>query len=380
MHQAQPESLSVPSPAAARAAGLRYVSDAHPGISRRWAGKGFAFIDARGHFVRTPETLRRIRSLAIPPAWTDVWISPEENGHIQATGRDARGRKQYRYHARWREVRDAAKYDRVLAFGAALPRIRRRVTAHLRQPGMSREKALATVVRLLEITLIRVGNDEYAEQNGSYGLTTLRNHHAKVRGSQITFEFTGKSGKSHRIDVRDAHLARLVRRCQELPGQELFGYVDESGAVHDVTSGDVNDYLREMAGDEFSAKDFRTWAGTVLAAIALQEFAEFTSQKQAKRNVVQAVEAVAKMLGNTPAICRRCYVHPAILDSYLTGQTIATLQQSAEQKLRKFLGRLRPAEAAVMMLLRERLAAAKRAGGVRRASSLTRSHHGRRRH
>lgn len=285
-----------------------------------------------------------------------MWICPFENGHIQATGRDARGRKQYRYHARWCEVRDESKYERVLAFGKALPRIRRRVAADLRRRGMTREKVLATVVRLLETTLIRVGNDEYAQSNGSYGLTTLRNRHAKVRGEKITFEFKGKSGKRHRIDVQDARVAKLVRKCQELPGQELFGYVAEDGAVRDVTSEDVNGYLREIAGDDYSAKDFRTWAGTVLAAVALREFEKFTSQRQAKRNVTQAIEAVARMLGNTAAICRKCYVHPAILDGYLTGQTIATIEQRADERLRKSLAKLRPDEAAVMMLVRKHLA------------------------
>ena len=324
--------------------------------------------------MRDPETPRRIRSLVIPPAWTDVWICLDGNGHIQAVGRDARGRKQYRYHPRWSEVRAEAKYERVLAFGETLPRIRRRVAADLRRRGMSREKVLATVVRLLETTLIRVGNDEYAQRNGSYGLTTLHNRHAKVRGSEFTFEFKGKGGKRHRIDGRDARLAMLVRRCQDLPGQDLFGYVDEAGQVRDVTSEDVNAYLREIAGDEFSAKDFRTWAGTVLAGVALREFAKFDSQRQAKRNVVQTIEAVAKMLGNTPAVCRRCYIHPAILDSYLAGQTIATLQQCAGKRLRGPLAKLRPVEVAVMMLLRERLAGAKRAGNLRRA----RKHHVRR--
>jgi DNA topoisomerase I len=373
-----PDHSTAPSPAVAKAAGLRYVSDARPGITRRRAGKAFTYRDAEGRTVREPETLRRIRSLAIPPAWTEVWICPSDDGHIQATGRDARGRKQYRYHPEWREVRDAAKYSRVLAFGEKLPRIRRRVAADLRKRGMSREKVLATVVRLLETTLIRVGNDEYAQQNGSFGLTTLHNRHARVSGGQIAFEFHGKSGKRHRIDVRDPHLARLVRRCQELPGQDLFGYVAEDGAVCDVTSDDVNAYLREIGGEDFSAKDFRTWAGTVLAAIALREFEEFTSQRQAKRNVVQAVEAVAKMLGNTPAICRRCYVHPAILDGYLAGQTIATLRQSAERRLRGALAKLKPEEAAVMMLLRERLAEADRHGSAQRASTLTRKRHARR--
>lgn len=356
---------------AAKIAGLRYVSDDRPGITRHARGKTFAYRAPGGAAVRDAETLGRIRSLVIPPAWTDVWICPYENGHIQAVGRDARGRKQYRYHPRWREVRDESKYGRVIAFGEALPHIRRRVTADLRRRGMSREKVLATVVRLLETTLIRVGNDEYAQQNGSYGLTTLHNGHAKVRGGQITFEFKGKSGKRHRVDVRDPQIAKLVRKCQDLPGQDLFGYVDEAGVVRDVTSDDVNGYLRDIAGEEFSAKDFRTWAGTVLAAVALREFEEFSSQKQAKGNVVRAVEAVAKMLGNTPAVCRRCYIHPEILDGYLTGQTIATLRQSAEQRLSGSLAKLKPEEAAVMMLLRERLAQAGRGGGGRRASTLT---------
>ncbi len=348
-----------PEAAVARDAGLRYVSDERPGISRQPRGSKFAYRLPGGTSIRDPETLRRIRSLAIPPAWQGVWICPQENGHIQATGRDARRRKQYRYHARWREVRDEAKYERVLAFGEALPRIRRRVAAALRSRGLSREKVLATIVRLLETTLIRVGNDEYAQNNGSFGLTTLRNRHAKVRGAQITFEFKGKSGIRHRIDVRDPKVAQLVRRCQHLPGQELFGYLDDDGTVRDVTSDDVNRYLHEIAGDDFSAKDFRTWAGTVLAAIALREFGKFTSTRQAKRNVLQAVEAVAKMLGNTPTICRRCYVHPSVLDGYLAGQTIAALRQSTAQRLRKSLGKLRPEEAAVMVFLRERLAQAR---------------------
>ena len=362
MDRAQPYSPAA-SPAVAKSAGLRYVSDARPGIMRQRHGKAFAYLAPDGKRVRDLETLRRIRSLAIPPAWSDVWICQFANGHIQATGRDARGRKQYRYHPRWREVRDESKYNRVLAFGEALPRIRRRVSADLRRRGMSRERVLATVVRFLETTLIRVGNDEYAQQNGSYGLTTLRNRHASVRGGKITFAFKGKSGKQHRIDVQDARLAKLVKKCQELPGQELFGYVDADGTVRDLTSEDVNSYLREIAGEDFSAKDFRTWAGTVLAAIALREFEEFTSQRKAKRNVTQAIEAVAKMLGNTAAICRKCYVHPAILDGYLTGQTIATLQQRADKRLRKSLSKLRPEEAAVLMLVRERLADSSHARG-----------------
>ena len=378
MDRAQSESISLAHPAAAKAAGLRYVSDERRGISRRSAGKGFTFLDPDGRTVRDPETLRRIRSLGIPPAWTRVWICPIEKGHIQATGRDARGRKQYRYHPGWHAVRDETKYTRMLAFAEKLPQIRRRVKADLRRRGMTREKVVATVVHLLETTLIRVGNDEYAQQNGSYGLTTLHNRHAKVRGGQVTFEFKGKSGKLHRVDLRDPHVAKLVSGCQDLPGQDLFGYVAEDGAVRDVTSDDVNGYLRTIAGTDFSAKDFRTWAGTVLAAVALCEFEAFTSERQAKRNVVQAVEAVAKMLGNTPAICRRCYVHPAILEGYLAGQTIAPLRQSADQRLRGPLAKLKPEEAAVMMLLRESLAEAGGAGAAQRASSRTGKRHARR--
>lgn len=346
------KAMTAPPAATARQAGLRYVSDAKPGIVRKTQGKSFVYRQPNGSVVRDKDTLRRIRSLVIPPAWTDVWICLIENGHIQATGRDARGRKQYRYHPRWREVRDESKYDRVLAFAEALPKIRHRVAADLRRHGLSREKVMATIVRLLETTLIRVGNDEYVQQNGSHGLTTLHNHHAKVRGEQITFEFKGKSGKRHRIDLRDARMARLVRRCQELPGQDLFGYVDAEGKVHDVTSGEVNDYLREIAGADFSAKDFRTWAGTVLAAVALRQFEAFKSQVEAKRNTLRAVESVALLLGNTPAVCRKCYVHPTVLNGYLTGHTINHLRRSRPGHSPT---KLRPEETAVLKLIRKGL-------------------------
>lgn len=363
---------ALPPPEAAKAAGLRYVDAARPGITRRATGKSFTYLDPAGKTVRDLETLRRIRSLAIPPAWTDVWISSREDCHIQATGRDARGRKQYRYHSRWREVRDESKYGRTTAFAEVLPKIRRRVQRDLRLRGMPREKVLAAVVSLLEETLIRVGNDEYAQQNKSYGLTTLRNRHAKVRGSNIVFDFVGKSGKRHQIDIRDPHLAKMVRRCQELPGQELFGYIDNEGNPRDVTSEDVNSYLREVAGAEFTAKDFRTWAGTVLAAVALRGLAQFASAREAKRNITRAIEAVAQMLGNTPAVCRKCYVHPAILESYLAGQTISTLRQRADERLARSLSKLRPEEAAVLMFLRERLSAASEGGGGRTAATLLR--------
>lgn len=346
------KAMTAPPAAVARQAGLRYVSDEKPGIVRKKRGSSFAYLQANGSAVRDKETLQRIRSLVIPPAWTEVWICPTENGHIQATGRDARRRKQYRYHPRWREVRDESKYDRVLAFAEALPKIRQRVAADLRRHGLCREKVMATIVRLLETTLIRVGNDEYVRQNGSHGLTTLHNHHAKVRGEQITFEFKGKSGKRHRIDLRDARMARLVRRCQDLPGQDLFGYVDAEGKVHDVTSDEVNAYLREIAGTDFSAKDFRTWAGTVLAAVALRQFQAFTSLVEAKRNTLRAVESVAQLLGNTPAVCRKCYVHPVVLNGYLTGNTIADLRRSRPGQSPT---RLRPEETAVLKLIRKGL-------------------------
>ena len=340
---------------AAREAGLRYVSDARPGLSRRRAGKAFSYRDADGRPVRDRETLARIRALAIPPAWADVWICPSANGHIQAAGRDARGRKQYRYHAKWRAVRDADKYGRLLRFAAALPRLRRRVTADLRRPGMGRERVLATVTRLLETTLIRVGNEEYARTNGSFGLATMRNRHARVRGAEVVFEFKGKSGVRHHVGLRDPRVAKVVRACQELPGQDLFEYVGEDGEVHNLTSDDVNAYLRDIAGEEFSAKDFRTWAGTVLAAAALRRFEKFATAAEAKRNLVAAVESVARELGNTPAVCRKCYVHPAVLDAYLSGETVAVLRDAAEARLGATLGRLSPTETAVLMFLRDRL-------------------------
>jgi DNA topoisomerase-1 len=339
----------------AQEAGLRYVNDSKPGITRKRRGNEFQYLCPDGHPLTDHNELIRVKRLGIPPAWIDVWICPVPNGHLQATGRDARGRKQYRYHSRWREVRDATKYDRMIAFGEALPAIRRRVARDIKQAGLPRTKVLATVVRLLETTLIRVGNDEYAKENKSYGLTTMRNRHVKLRGPRMSFEFRGKGGKRHTIDVHDPYLAKIVRRCRDLPGQEIFGYVDEEGNPQDVTSGDVNDYLREVTGQEFTAKDFRTWAGTKLAAIALQEFEKFRSPREAKRNIKAAVEAVAKMLGNTPAICRKCYVHPAVMEAYLGGTLAETLRQRARAKLASSLHKLKPEEAAVMMLIHDRL-------------------------
>jgi DNA topoisomerase-1 len=340
----------------ARAAGLRYVSDRRPGFRRRaWRG-GFRYLDADGRPIRDQETLRRISSLAIPPAWSDVWISPRADGHIQATGRDQRGRKQYRYHPRWRAVRDETKYGRMMAFGAALPRIRRRVEADLALPGLPRAKVLATVVRLLETTLIRVGNEEYSRTNGSFGLTTMRDRHVAITRGSVRFGFRGKSGIRHRVDLADPGLARVVRRCRELPGQDLFQYLDDEGQPQNVESDDVNQYLREIAGEEFSAKDFRTWAGTVLAALALREFEAFDTKTQARKNVVRAIERVAERLGNTPTVCRKCYVHPEIIDAYLDGTMLSTLKSLAEEEMSRSLADLRPEEAAVLGLLQQRLA------------------------
>jgi len=340
----------------AKEAGLTYVSDASPGVTRRARGKEFDYFDPSGKKIKDQETLLRIRSLVIPPAWTDVWICTSARGHIQAVGRDQRGRKQYKYHERFRQARDQTKYARMLQFVRALPKIRKRVAADLRKEGLPREKVLAAVVRLLETTLIRVGNEEYAKDNHHYGLTTLHNHHAKVRGGSVRFRYKGKSGIEHDVDLEDPRIARVVRKCQELPGEELFGYVDDDGKAVDITSTDVNEYLREITGQEFTAKDFRTWAGTVLAAEALKEFQKFDSKAQAKKNIVSAVESVAKKLGNTRAVCKKCYIHPAILDSYLDGSLVHTLSQRSAE-LEKKIASLRPEEAAVLVLLQRKLAA-----------------------
>jgi DNA topoisomerase-1 len=340
----------------AKVAGLSYVTDTKPGIRRKRSGKGFTYLDPDGKPIRDPDVLRRIASLAIPPAWTEVWISPKPLGHLQATGRDARGRKQYRYHPRWRAVRDETKYTRMLAFGAALPRIRRRIEADLARPGLPREKVLATVIRLLETTLIRVGNEEYARTNRSFGLTTMRDRHVAVDGATVAFKFRGKSGIYHAVDLGDRRLARVVKRCRDLPGQDLFQYLDDDGQAQTINSADVNAYLREVSGEDFTAKDFRTWAGTVLAALALQEFETFDSEAQAKKNIVRAIESVAERLGNTPTVCRKCYVHPEILQSYMDGTMLQTLRTRAEREMSDSLGELRPEEAAILALLQQRLA------------------------
>ena len=317
-------------------------------------GRGFRYVSAGGETIDDDATLQRIRSLAIPPAWTDVWICPSPRGHLQATGRDARGRKQFRYHPRWTALRDANKYSRLVGFCKVLPLIRRRVARDLRKPGLEHEKVVATIVKLMELTLIRVGNDEYARQNRSYGLTTLRDRHAKVRGSTVRLRFRGKSGKDVEAEVNDRRVARIVKQLQELPGQELFSYAGENGEIRSVSSEDVNDYLRETTGADYTAKDFRTWAGTVLAAVALRELEGFESEAEAKRNVVQAIDRVAKRLGNTRAVCRRSYVHPAVLDSYLDGSLSRALARRAEKLLEQ--GPVTPSvEQAVLSILRRRL-------------------------
>ncbi len=340
----------------AKSAGLRYVNDSEPGIRRVKRGKGFSYTGPDGERISDERTLDRIKSLAIPPAWTDVWICASPRGHLQATGRDGKGRKQYRYHPRWREARDEAKYDRTIAFGQALPAIRARTNADLALRGLPRERVLAAVVQLLEGTLIRVGNEAYARENRSYGLTTLRNKHVDVNGSEIVFEFTGKGGKKHEVDIRNRRLAGIVSKLRDLPGQELFQYVDDEGERHTVSSEDVNAYLKEITGDDFTAKDFRTWAGTVLAARALEEIGAFDSEAQGKSNIVAAVESVSKKLGNTPAICRKCYVHPTVIDAYLDGSMTETLKGRAEDLLTDEVGGLKPEEAAVLAFLQQRLA------------------------
>jgi DNA topoisomerase I len=341
---------------AAESAGLRYVSDTRPGIRRRKSGKGFAYTRADGSRLTEANALRRIRLLAVPPAWTDVWICPFADGHIQATGRDAKGRKQYRYHARFREVRESTKYEHVVEFAAALPAIRAKVRDHLALRGLPRQKVLATVVHLLETTFIRVGNDDYAKQNNSYGLTTLKTRHVAVDGNEVRFRFTGKSGKQWSLRVRDRRIAKIIRACQELPGQELLQYLDDEGRPQDVTSSDVNAYLKEITRKDVTAKDFRTWAGTVLAAMALNEVNSFDSAAQAKRNLRSAIENVAARLGNTPTICRKCYVHPEVLTSYLDGNLVLEIKSAVEDELRDDLDGLKPQEAAVLAMLRGRLA------------------------
>jgi len=335
--------------AAANDAGLYYVNDNRVGYRRKANGNGFEYLDTEAKRIRGRQRLLRIKRLAIPPAWTDVWICPSPNGHIQATGRDARGRKQYRYHDRWREVRDENKFGRLAEFAKTLPKIRRRVARDITLADLPREKVLATVVRLLEQTFIRIGNEEYARENKSFGLTTIKNRHVTVKGPHLRFRFRGKSGRQHEVDMTDRRIAKIVSKCQDLPGQDLFQYVSDKDEVRSITSQDVNDYLREITNENFTAKDFRTWAGTVLAAIALNAQAGFETKKQAKANVKTAVCAVAELLGNTPAICRKCYVHPAIIEAYLNGVQIPGLAEAVQPPEKVDL---RAVETAVLKFLR----------------------------
>jgi DNA topoisomerase-1 len=338
----------------ARAAGLRYTVDTVPGIQRIRHGSTFRYVGRDGKVIRNEDDLRRIRALVIPPAWTHVWICIDPRGHLQATGRDARQRKQYRYHPRWREVRDETKYHRMIAFAQALPTIRHRTRDDLGRPGLSKAKVVAAVVQLLEKTLIRVGNDEYAKQNQSFGLTTMRDGHVEVNGGRVRFAFRGKSGVEHEVDLSDRRLARIVKACRDIPGYDLFQYYDANGDRQAIGSADVNGYLQEITGKDFTSKDFRTWAGTVLAAQLLREFERFESDAQARRNIVQAVESVAKRLGNTRAVCRKCYIHPAVFDAYLDGSMLNTVVQRARRATRQ-AEHLSEGEAAVLALLERRL-------------------------
>lgn len=351
-------------------AGLVYVSDGQSGIVRRRAGKGFYYCDPRGRPVRDEQVLARIKKLAIPPAWNEVWICPDPRGHIQAVGRDARGRKQYRYHKDWRDTRDSLKYERMLAFAAALPTIRARVKRDLARPALGRDKVLATLVRLLDLTHIRIGNFEYARDNHSYGLTTLRDRHVRIHGQHLEFHFRGKGGKDRRVAVDDAVLARIVRRCRDIPGQELFQFYDDDRRRHTIGSGDVNAYLRDCAGGEFSAKDFRTFAGTVLAAQALWRRPRPEQKGRRKQMMTRAIEQVAACLGNTPTVCRKSYIHPSVLEAYDEGARLPPALPGA--KARRYRG-LRPEEQrTVALLLHWQATAHQRTLGARLRASLAR--------
>ncbi len=346
---------------AATSAGLRYVTDTDPGITRRRAGRGYRYLDPKGQPIRDEETVARLRALVIPPAWTEVWICPSADGHIQVTARDTKGRKQYRYHPRYRAVRDETKFTRLIAFSRKLPRLRRRVERDLRRRGLPRDRVLATVVWLLEKTFFRIGNDQYARDNKSFGLTTLRRRHVAVTGSEVRFEFRGKSGVRRAGAITDARIARIVQRCQTLPGEELFQYLDEDGHRWSVDSGDINDYLRRSSGGwEATAKDFRTWAGTVLAATALREYGPVPTERQAKANIVRAVDHVAQHLGNTRAVCRRYYIHPLIIDAYHAGRVIRDPEPSDEPRKSGTPLTLRADEAAVVEFLLASSAGAQR--------------------
>jgi len=340
---------------AAQRAELRYVNDSMPGITRRDARNGFDYRLPDGALVRDIATLKRVRALAIPPAWKEVWICRDPNGHLQATGRDQRGRKQYRYHARRREVRDDAKYGKLLIFARVLPLIRARVEEDLKRPGLPRGRVLAAVVRVMELTLFRLGNNEYAKKNKSFGLTTLRDRHARIDGGHVHLSFRGKSGNRYESDINDRRLARIVKGCRDLPGYELFQYLDDDGNQHAVGSEEVNSYLREITGEDITAKDFRTWAGTQLAAEALRAFRNLDSESKRKKAIVRAVEKVARHLGNTPAICRRCYIHPAIFDGYVDGTLLEALAAKTTTYLKENIANMSAEEAAVTAFLRLRL-------------------------
>ncbi len=317
-----------------KSAGLYYVTDSGPGIRRKRVGRGFRYIDAAGKPIRDGDELRRIKALAIPPAWNEVWICPNPNGHIQVTARDAKGRKQYRYHPQWRKAREMTKYNKMLAFCKTLPLIRKRVEHDLSLPGLSRAKVLAAIVRLLETTFIRVGNEQYTRANDSFGLTTMRDWHVEVLGSHLRFEFRGKSGKNRTVELNDPRLARIIKRCKAIPGCNLFQYIDENGRNQKVYSTDVNAYLRDITGQEFTTKDFRTWAGTVLAILKFYEY-EYDSETRTKKNVTRVIKTVAKKLGNSPTVCRKYYVPPAVINAYLNGSLFEVVQQELAKKGRK---------------------------------------------
>ncbi len=354
--------MASPAPrAAAEEAGLRYVTGNGPCIRRTRHGRYFRYLGTNGRPLHNEKDLDRIRSLVIPPAWEDVWICPSANGHLQAVGRDARGRKQYRYHPRYRAHRDEAKFSRMIAFGTVLALMRRRLDHDLRRHGLPREKVLAAVVRLLETTYIRVGNDEYARDNESFGLTTMKNRHVHIAGAQLQFQFRGKSSQKHLVALTDRRLARIVKQCRDLPGYELFQYVDANGATHRIDSGNVNQYIRRLTGHDFTAKDFRTWAGTLLAARELDAAGPSTAATASKRAIVSAVKTVARQLGNRPATCRKYYVHPAILDAYADGSLFETMAQGREQQAAYEGHGLRAEEYSVMVIIakyQERLAKA----------------------
>ena len=348
----KPKPLPVEPEAAAREAGLRYVSDQLPGFRREQGADGFVYFDPQGQLLKDEEQLRRIAALAIPPAYREVWISPDSRGHIQATGRDARGRKQYRYHLKWRAIRDETKFSRMVEFSEVLPALRSRIEKGLGLDGLPREKVLAAVVRLLERTSIRVGNEEYARANKSFGLTTLKNRHVEIKGATIRFEFRGKSGKVHSCDVNDRRLARIVQRCQAIPGQELFQYLDDTGQRQPINSEDVNNYIREITGGEFTAKDFRTWTGTLLAAAALRDIGTARDAREAKSHYLKAVDRVALQLNNTRAVCRKYYVHPALFEAYSEGTLLDSYERELKRARAKGLDR---EEAAVLAILRARI-------------------------